>query len=266
MTTPISTFQDILDAMERNPHLREEMRRHVLGEELLRLPAVVAELSQMVRTLADTVDRYISATNERLARLEAGQEELRAGLTRLEAGHAKLEAGHAKLEAGQEELRAGLTRLEARQDSMDGKLNNLIGNDYERRAARNASRYLSRYANIRNARLLQAVTLPDHNHVPDLLTRALESGAITHPQADELDRSDLILLGDTADDSEPTYAVVEVPVTIDDHDVDRAKERADIMRAASGISSSAIVIGVGISEANRERAGYSGVTVIIMSE
>ena len=38
MATPIESFEDILHAMERNPTLREALRRHILTEELLHVP------------------------------------------------------------------------------------------------------------------------------------------------------------------------------------------------------------------------------------
>ena len=39
MTTPINNFEDILYAMERDPALRDALRRHILTEELLQLPS-----------------------------------------------------------------------------------------------------------------------------------------------------------------------------------------------------------------------------------
>ena len=38
MTTPINTFEDILDAMGRDPALRDTLRRHILTDELLQMP------------------------------------------------------------------------------------------------------------------------------------------------------------------------------------------------------------------------------------
>ena len=38
MTTPINTFEDILDAMERDRALRDALRRHILTDELLQMP------------------------------------------------------------------------------------------------------------------------------------------------------------------------------------------------------------------------------------
>ena len=43
MTTPITTFQDILNALERDPSLRRQLRQHILTEELLNLPALIGQ-------------------------------------------------------------------------------------------------------------------------------------------------------------------------------------------------------------------------------
>ena len=39
MTTPVNSFDDILSALQQNPELRDRLRRHILTEELLQLPA-----------------------------------------------------------------------------------------------------------------------------------------------------------------------------------------------------------------------------------
>ena len=39
MSSRINNFQDILEALERDPALREQLRRHILNEEILNLPA-----------------------------------------------------------------------------------------------------------------------------------------------------------------------------------------------------------------------------------
>ena len=77
MTTPIATFEDILAAMENNPHLQEAMRQHVLGKEFLRLPAMVQELGEAITRLTESVNDYIITTNARLDRLEQDVSELK---------------------------------------------------------------------------------------------------------------------------------------------------------------------------------------------
>ena len=38
MTTPMNTFEEILEALERDPALKEALRRHILTDELLQMP------------------------------------------------------------------------------------------------------------------------------------------------------------------------------------------------------------------------------------
>ena len=59
MTTPINTFQDILDALERDPALRDALRRHILSEELLQLPAAFAAFVETQRAFNERVDAFI---------------------------------------------------------------------------------------------------------------------------------------------------------------------------------------------------------------
>ena len=66
--TNINTFEEILQAMERNPALRDAMRRHILTEELLQLPT---QVSRMETDLTD---------------LRQNVTELKADVTELEGG------------------------------------------------------------------------------------------------------------------------------------------------------------------------------------
>ncbi len=237
MATRIESFQDILDLLEQNPEYREAMRRYILDEEFRRLPADVRELRESIVSLAQTVREYVAATDARLGRLEDGQAELKADVT---------------------ELKAGQTR-------MQGQLNNLTGTDYERKVVKLATRAVRRYFDIRNAQLIHSITNLDNFHLANLLEQATDTSTISDDQADDLVRSDLILLGQTPA-GEPAYAVAEVSVTIDENDVDRAVQRARILQTASGVGTQAAVIGTVISDANRQRANAVGVTFIAIDE
>ena len=237
MTTPIQSFQDILDLLEQNPEYREAMRRYILDEEFRRVPADVRELRESIASLAQTVREYVAATDARLGRLEEGPAELKAGVT---------------------ELKAGQTR-------MQGQLNNLTGTDYERKVVKLATRAVRRYLDIRNAQLIHSITNLDNFHLANLLEQATDTSTISDDQADDLVRSDLILLGQTPA-GEPAYAVAEVSVTIDENDVDRAVQRSRILQTASGVGTQAAVIGTVISDANRQRANADGVTFIVVAE
>ena len=155
--------------------------------------------------------------------------------------------------------------LAAEQRIMRGQLNNLTGTDYERRVVRRASRIVRRYLGVRSAEVLLAINRPDGDTIANLSNDSADQGIITEDDADELDRTDVILRG-SSPEGEEVYVVGEISITIDDSDVDRARDRARILRTASDTTTHAAVIGTSISDANRERAGNSGVTVIIQDE
>ena len=301
-TVAINSFQDILDALEQNPEYRDSLRRLILDEEFLQLPAIVRELQETVADLARTVREYMAATNARLDRMEgdivdlkAGQDELRAGqkeirerqtrmegdIVDLKAGQVQMQGDIAELQAGQarmqgdiDELKAGQTRMEkdidtlkGGQNRMQGQLNNLSGTDYERRVARFLRRYAIRRLNLYNAALLYSVTMPDNHTVPEMLDAAVANGVISNDRADELAEVDLIVSGNfEAADGEVVYVAVEVSITVFEDDVDRAKERAGIMEQICGIPVKAAVVGDTIFEDVREYADRNGVAAVRISQ
>ena len=57
MTTPINTFEDILNALERDPALREALRRHILTDELLQMPLRLERIEEDTTGLKKGQDR-----------------------------------------------------------------------------------------------------------------------------------------------------------------------------------------------------------------
>ncbi len=230
--TPIATFEDILAAMANNPRLAEAMRQHVLGQEFLQLPAIVRELQQTVAELARLVQDFIAATNERLERLEER-------LERLEQDVADLKAGQARLE---------------------GNMNRLIGSDYERKAARRASRLAQRNLSLSGMRVIYAITTPDSNRFPELLDQSVANGNISADQSDELENTDIILAGDGQ------YVVAETSVTLDESDIRRAREQADLLAKATASDVMATAIGAYALDEAAKYAADHDVVIMTMPE
>ena len=70
MTTPINTFEDILDAMERDPALRDALRRHILTDELLQMPLRFEQFITEQRAFNEDMRERSSNTLTRLDRME----------------------------------------------------------------------------------------------------------------------------------------------------------------------------------------------------
>ena len=286
--TPIETFEDILAAMENNPRLQAAMRQHVLDQEFLQLPAIVRELQQAIAQLTQLVHDYIAATDARLEqiearldRLEAGQARLESDVTELKTGQARLESdvaelktGQARLESDVAELKTGQARLEsdvaelktgqaqmaASQARMEGNMNRLIGSDYERKAARRASRLAKRYLGMEDMRVIYAITMPDSNQFPAILNNAVRAGRMDASEADELEEADIVMRGPGE------YAVAEVSVTVDESDVQRARERAGLLSKAVTEPVRGIVIGAHTLDSASQLAATNHVAVMILPE
>ena len=230
MTTPIATFEDILTAMENDPSLREAMRQHILDQEFLQLPVMMKELKQVVAQLAETVQDHMATTNIRLERLEAGQARLEEKVNRLQTGQARLE----------------------------GNVNRLIGSDYERKAARRASRLIQRHLGVSSVGVIYAITTPDDNRLSELLDQAINTGSVTTDEADEIENTDLVLNGPDS------YIVAEVSVTLDNEDIRRAQKRASLLAQATAEPVKAAAIGAHALDTAIASAAEHDVTIIIL--
>ncbi len=237
--TPIETFEDILAAMERNPRLQAALRQHVLDQEFLQLPAIVRELQQAVAQLTQLVRDYIAATDARLEQVE----------TRLE-----------RLESDVAELKTGQAQLLARQARLEGNVNRLIGSDYERKAARRAGRLAHRYLGLTDMLVIYAVTRPDDNRFPEILNNAVGAGRMSASEADELEEADIVMRGPSE------YAVVEVSVTLDENDVERARERAGLLSNAITEPVRAVVIGAHVLDSAAELAAANDVAIMTLPD
>ena len=261
MTTPvdprIDTFRDILGALEQHPELRGALRGLVLGDEVLRLPGLVGELYQTLAEIRGRLERVegdIAELKAGFARMEARQDRMEGDIAELKAGFARMEARQDRMEARQDrmegdiaELKAGQARMEViimeigdRQREMGGLLNGVVGDNYERQVARTARRIARRDLGLTmEARLIHGITLPDGNRVYELAAQAEAEGRITVDESDDLALADMIIYDETAD----VYALAEVSVTADEHDVVRARRRADILARVTNAEVRAAVVG-----------------------
>ena len=155
-----------------------------------------------------------------------------------------------------------LESLEGRLNTLDGRVANITGSDYERRATRRVPSLLSRYLRLSRIQALHSPLQETAPFLVEMINNALTAHDITDSEANDLEEADIIVSANNAA-GDSTYLVAEVSITIHDHDVDRARERADILAKVAVAEVRAAVIGTDISEANRERAESSNVGVLM---
>ena len=84
------------------------------------------------------------------------------------------------------------------------------------------------------------------------------SGAITEDESDELLLLDLIVSGTRRGNPERVYAGIEVSMTANDDDVNRAADRAQILRKVTGGPVMAVVIADRVEAQQRGTGGAKG--------
>ena len=109
MTTPINTLEDILEALERDPALREALRRHILTDELLQMPVRLQRIETDVSTLKDNLSSLTTTVNR---------------------------------------IEDNVSTLTTTVNKIGGDVSMLKGSDYESHVARLASRFLHRQLGI----------------------------------------------------------------------------------------------------------------------
>ena len=278
MTQPsVSSLRNMMSAVEQSPELqrelrewvlriirgsddlRQELRREILTEELLQLPARFTRMEEDVGVLKDDmsavkegqarveqdvavlkdgqarIEDDVSAVKDRQARIEDDLSALKDGQARIEGDVSALKDGQARLEQDVADLRRG-------QAQMSGHISDLRGRDYESRAVERSRRLIRRLHGMERATLIHVSQRPSSTLEAAILIPAIRSGRITRDEADDLEDADCILRLEDPE-KETIYAVVEISITVQETDRVRAARRAELFSRAMGVEALAYVVG-----------------------
>lgn len=239
MTIPVDSFQDILDALERNPALRDQLRSFVLTEELL-------QLSAQFHLLRTDVDDLKSGQ----ARLEEGQARMEGRLGNVEGRLGNVESEVSSLRIGQEDLQRRMNRVE-------GRLGNIEGNQYEERAVNRNIGRASRLG-IEGAQIAFSKAGQARQDFHDAMSGAVRAGVISQDEYEDLTEADLIVRGRNGQ-----HAVVEISLGPDENDLARALRRSEILQRATGELVSTVIAAPGPHRELEE--GANGRNVVILN-
>ena len=297
MTTP-SRISEILEEMEQDPELAQALRDTILGQEISMLPAAVAqnqgliirlmerqvELASAVNTALDAVVSAMSQAGENTARaLEAhgqrieGVESALAELreegqkTRESLGQVltdvkQLRTDVKQVQSDTAETKADVKQIQSDVRRIDGRLDRGFGTNYEAKVAQNVRSILGQQAGVRSSRVLKGPNLRTDPGFDRQVESAEASGAITEDESDELLLLDLIVSGTRTGTRERVYAGIEVSITANADDVNRAADRAEILRKVTGGPALAAVIAARVEAQQRELAAQREVAVAVHPE
>ena len=230
--TTINDITDLIRILRNDPDWAEAVRSVLLSQELQKLPEEFATLTRAFREHADN-------TNRRLESLEAGQDELRQGQT---------------------QLQTSVNGMQTSVNGMRGELGNLSGSFFQRRAGNFAGRVARRDFHLRQTSLVYHADQVGDSILKQMLDDAAEDASrnFTEDQAAQIEQADAVIVG-KAPDGTTAYLLVEASITIVKGDVDRARNRAELLNHAVGTTTHALVIGESITGEAAAQAKDTGV-------
>ena len=230
--TTINDITDLIRILRNDPDWAEAVRSVLLSQELQKLPEEFATLTRAFREHADN-------TNRRLESLEAGQDELRQG---------------------QAQLQTSVDGLQTSVNGMRGELGNLSGSFFQRRAGNFAGRVARRDFHLRQTSLVHHADQVGDSILKQMLDDAAEDASrnFNEDQAAQIEQADAVIAG-KAPDGTTAYLLVEASITIVKGDVDRARNRAELLNHAVGTTTHALVIGESITGEAAAQAKDTGV-------
>ncbi len=221
---------------------------------------IVREL-QAIRERQDAQEREIAGIKGDIVRIDgeiAGIKDEIAGI-KDEIVHIKEQL--AVLFARTDAIIARMDAMSVTLKSLDSRVGNITGTRLERRVARNIRGRLRRSIGLAQSRILHRDWGETDDDLIDLLDDADERGIISRQERDDVLDADLIVAGADAD-GQRAYAVIEISVTVDNLDVNRAARRAIAIAKATAAECTAVVVGSAIPDAERQRAARAGAAVI----
>ena len=257
--TTINTIEDLARILRDQPTWAEALRALLLTQELLDLPGRFDRFVEAQREFNQAQQKANEAqqeTNE--AQREFNQAQQKANEAQREFNQAQQKANEAQQETNRLTDRR-LNAIEGRLDRVEGQLGNLQGGQYERTVRTKAlarSRFTLRFTGSYVAMNQDGLTDPRLNSAID---RAIRNGLVSQDGCADLFEADLII---SAEDNR--HAVVEVSLTADRNDIDRAKTRAGILAAITEGSVTPVVITSRLNPAQSAQAEAAGVTTFVI--
>ena len=229
--TTINDIADLLRIIREQPEWADALRGALLSQELLDLPQRFAE--------------FVVTADKRFAALESDVAELKRDVS---------------------EIKGDIVDIKGELRRHSGDIGNLRGAVYEQRIGNNIHSIMRQHLDIRRISVLKGFKVSDETPFFELIDNAAQRGLIDRRQQMEVGNVDIILQGLKYPDQSLIYAALEVSITVANNDIERAEDRADTLRRATGSPTLPVVIGANIDEERRELAAQRGVTLITVAD
>lgn len=164
---------------------------------------------------------------------------LEARVDRLETALLALAEAQAQTQVVLRDLAERMLQLTAQVDRLTGVVGTLQGESLERRYRERAPAYFDD--------LLRGIHVLSSEALAALLDEAQSRGTVSRDERRHLLDADVVIRGRRREDEREAYLAVEVSSVVDESDVRRAQQRAELLARATGMPTVAAVAGVTIT-------------------
>ena len=235
-------YQQLLDFIDSNPEYLHDLRLRLLTPDLIALPEQFAQLVNVVAELTASFNAFAEETLRRLNSLERDVTGTKTDVAGLKTDVAGLKTDVAGLK---------------------NDVGTLNGNDIERRARENILNIAKDELNLSRGSILMTRGRETAAQFLNSIEAAEARGLITEAQADHVLLADIIIRARRGDDRQYVHGVFEISRTIRLEDIQRARDRADAVAAATKEVTFAAVIGGLIQPHQSTQANAMDVQVLI---
>lgn len=242
----IDTSEDIIRALQEDPHLLRQVRRAIMTDEVLALPDQFSDMRQTQNSMLETQNRVLS---ELADVRETQRSMLETQRSMLETQNKMLETQN-KMLADQDEIRRDIRALHGMYRRQHDDFSNFRGAYAENAARKNDRMIARRIARARGhrVRLTERLSYEELNSLL-LVAENLDTSGIDDFSWDTFPNADVALRVTERNRAETQfYVVVEASYTGEMYDLKRATDHANLLRITTGLDAYAVVAGVRLDE------------------
>ena len=264
-TETITSFDDLIAVLERNPQYRSRLRQSILDDEFQRLPEQMAALTERTQTLVETtaslaermdqLTERMDQLTERMDQLTERMDQLAERMDQLTKRMDQLAERMDRLAVRMDQLAAGMEELAARMKSQEVRTDWLMGAEAERRFRERAAAYFGH--------LLRRLRVVDSSALADQIDDAIDAGTFAEADREPLMRLDVVARGRDRATGQTRYLAVEASAGLGEGDVLRAADRAALLSRLTGVPAVPVVAGYSIAPGFRSIADQRDVQVVL---
>ncbi|MDD9989241.1 MAG: hypothetical protein OXQ31_23410 [Spirochaetaceae bacterium] len=247
MSFTVDDVRDLVRLLDERPEWRAEVRRQLLSDEFLALPAQIAEVRLRTERIEEQIAELRLDMERRSRSIEDQIAEQRLRTERIEQ---QLLEQRRETDRRFQEVEDQIAALTRTVDTLRDDVGELKGDSLERRYREKAGAYFGRL--LRRARVVA------DDELNEMLEDAVERGALTEDEYDEVTWADAVVRGRRRGDRTQVVAVAEVSWGVGIRDVERARRRADLL-AKLGFTTLPVVGGKAVTREAAELAREQGV-------